>query len=155
MFSIVQFRSPFYHYNIDWVIQYYFLGKIQCFWKDHNRERRNWIKLGIWGDSHKPYCPKNQGLPYYRNLSIQNCYQYPVNKLKRSFLLCLQDSCCSWRHAIYAPVCVSVFVTNGNREPTIVGSYHRDGFPNITRNVQLFVLTSVGCLVLGSIWGLA
>lgn len=48
-----------------------------------------------------------------------------------------------------------MFVTDGNRESTIVGSYHGDGFSNITRYVQLFVLTSIGCLVLGSIWGLA
>ena len=70
------------------------------------------------------------------------------------YLLGLQHSCGSWWHAVDTPVCVSMFVTDGNRESSIVCSYHWDGFSNITRNVQLFLLTTVTSLVLGSIWSL-
>ena len=71
------------------------------------------------------------------------------------YSLCLQDPSGSRRHAVDAPVRVAMFVTYGDREATIIGSYHRDGLSNITRNVQLFVFTSIGRLVLGSIWSLA
>ena len=69
-------------------------------------------------------------------------------------LLGLQYSGGSWWHAVDRPICVSMFVTDGNGESSIVCSYHWDGFSNITRNVQLLILTTVTSLVLGSIWSL-
>ena len=79
IFSIVQIYSPLYHYTIsnrmgNLVL---FLGLIQLFWKNNNRWQQNWIKLCIWGYSHKPTIPKNQGFPHSRNLGIQDFYQPP------------------------------------------------------------------------------
>ena len=66
-------------------------------------------------------------------------------------LLVLQYSRRRWFHAIDAPVCVTVFVADGNGESAVIGSDHLDRLQGRAGDGQLFILTLVRRLVFRSI----
>ena len=70
-------------------------------------------------------------------------------------LLALEDSGCSRRHAVDAPVGVAVLVADGDGEPAVVGPDHLDRLVGLALNGQVVALAAVGSLVLGAIGALA
>ena len=70
-------------------------------------------------------------------------------------LLCLKNPGGSRAHAVDRPVCVAVFVADGDGEPSIVGPDDLNDLTRLARNCHLLALASVGSLVSSPIGALA
>ena len=65
--------------------------------------------------------------------------------------LSLQDPRRGLRHAVDAPVRVTVLVADGDREPPVVGPDDLNRFTRIAKDGHRFALATISSFVLGSV----